>query len=72
MNKLNRVQRKLYKNALFIRKDFLLCAPTSDEKTNVSMLTILQQIIVDLSKSNIVYVAPMKASVAKMVGNLSN
>ncbi|KAF8377551.1 hypothetical protein HHK36_030933 [Tetracentron sinense] len=80
MTQLNRVQSKVYESALFTAENILLCAPTGAGKTNVAMLTILQQIALhrnpDGSFNNgnykIVYVAPMKALVAEVVGNLSN
>ncbi|XP_028119477.1 DExH-box ATP-dependent RNA helicase DExH12-like isoform X1 [Camellia sinensis] len=80
MNQLNRVQSKVYETALFTAENILLCAPTGAGKTNVAMLTILQQIALhrnedgsfNHSNYKIVYVAPMKALVAEVVGNLSN
>lgn len=79
MKQLNRVQSKVYETALFSPENILLCAPTGAGKTNVAMLTILQQIglnrkdgFLDNNKFKIVYVAPMKALVAEVVGNLSN
>lgn len=80
MAQLNRVQSKVYETALFTAENILLCAPTGAGKTNVAMLTILQQIALNrnedgsFNNSNykIVYVAPMKALVAEVVGNLSN
>ncbi|MCL7047252.1 hypothetical protein MKW94_014479 [Papaver nudicaule] len=80
MTQLNRIQSKVYETALFTAENLLLCAPTGAGKTNVAMLTILQQIALhrnpdgsfDHSKYKIVYVAPMKALVAEIVGNLSN
>ncbi|KAJ6676495.1 ATP-DEPENDENT RNA AND DNA HELICASE [Salix viminalis] len=80
MQQLNRVQSKVYETALFKADNVLLCAPTGAGKTNVAVLTILQQIALnrnpDGSFNNnnykIVYVAPMKALVAEVVGNLSN
>ncbi|CAK9183443.1 unnamed protein product [Ilex paraguariensis] len=80
MTQLNRVQSKVYDTALFTAKNILLCAPTGAGKTNVAMLTILQQIALhrnedgsfNHSNYKIVYVAPMKALVAEVVGNLSN
>ncbi|CAM8919119.1 unnamed protein product [Rhodiola kirilowii] len=78
--KLNRVQSIVYETALFSADNILLCAPTGAGKTNVAMLTILQQIALNRNsdgsinhdKYKIVYVAPMKALVAEVVGNLSN
>ncbi|KAJ8559466.1 hypothetical protein K7X08_003524 [Anisodus acutangulus] len=80
MTKLNRVQSKVYETALFSPENILLCAPTGAGKTNVAMLTILQQFALNCNEDdgtfnhnnyNIVYVAPMKALVAEVVGNLS-
>ncbi|KAF7817694.1 DExH-box ATP-dependent RNA helicase DExH12 [Senna tora] len=80
MTQLNRVQSKVYETALFNPDNILLCAPTGAGKTNVAVLTILQQIALhrnsdgsfNHSDYKIVYVAPMKALVAEVVGNLSN
>ncbi|KAL9667237.1 hypothetical protein QQ045_001588 [Rhodiola kirilowii] len=80
MTKLNRVQSRVYETALFSADNILLCAPTGAGKTNVAMLTILQQIALNRNPDGsinhenykIVYVAPMKALVAEVVGNLSN
>ncbi|KAL6175995.1 hypothetical protein ACLB2K_052631 [Fragaria x ananassa] len=81
MNQLNRVQSKVYNAALFEAENILLCAPTGAGKTNVAVLTILQQFALHMNKEDgsinhnaykIVYVAPMKALVAEVVGNLSN
>ncbi|KAF3512323.1 hypothetical protein F2Q69_00009381, partial [Brassica cretica] len=44
MQQLNRVQNKVYETALFKADNILLCAPTGAGKTNVVMLTIVQQI----------------------------
>ncbi|KAM0927600.1 hypothetical protein ACQ4PT_002783 [Festuca glaucescens] len=78
MTQLNRVQSKVYDTALFKPDNILLCAPTGAGKTNVAMLTILHQIGLhmkcgefDNTKYKIVYVAPMKALVAEVAGNLS-
>ncbi|ERN11506.1 hypothetical protein AMTRI_Chr03g43880 [Amborella trichopoda] len=79
MKQLNRVQSRVYETALFTPENILLCAPTGAGKTNVAMLTILQQLGLhrnadgsfDNSSYKIVYVAPMKALVAEVVGNLS-
>jgi pre-mRNA-splicing helicase BRR2 len=78
MTQLNRVQSRVYDTALFKPDNVLLCAPTGAGKTNVVVLTILQQIGLhmkdrefDNTKYKIVYVAPMKALVAEVVGNLS-
>ncbi|XP_002518663.3 DExH-box ATP-dependent RNA helicase DExH12 [Ricinus communis] len=81
MQQLNRVQSRVYETALFKADNVLLCAPTGAGKTNVAVLTILQQLGLKMNKEDgsfnhsdykIVYVAPMKALVAEVVGNLSN
>ncbi|XP_076951911.1 DExH-box ATP-dependent RNA helicase DExH12-like [Bidens hawaiensis] len=79
MSELNRVQSKVYETALFKADNVLVCAPTGAGKTNVAMLAILQQIGLHMnadgsfnhSDYKIVYVAPMKALVTEVVGNLS-
>lgn len=59
----------------------LVCAPTSAGKTNIALLSILRTISdyrdhhaerIDLTKFKIVYIAPMKALVSEVTGNLSN
>jgi pre-mRNA-splicing helicase BRR2 len=58
----------------------LVCAPTSAGKTNVALMAILRVVgeyvrddqSVDLRAFKIVYIAPMKALVAEITGNLSN
>ncbi|THG98887.1 hypothetical protein EW026_g3361 [Hermanssonia centrifuga] len=78
---LNRVQSKLYPTAFGTDEPLLLCAPTGAGKTNVAMLTILNELHkyrndetgdFDLDAFKIVYVAPMKALVQEMVGNFSS
>ncbi|KAL2915246.1 Pre-mRNA-splicing helicase BRR2 [Polyrhizophydium stewartii] len=78
---LNRVQSKLYPAAFESDENFLLCAPTGAGKTNCAMLTILREInkhrdeatgAINLDGFKIVYVAPMKALVAEMVGNFGD
>eukprot|EP00958_Prasinococcus_capsulatus_P026621 scaffold4916_cov371-Prasinococcus_capsulatus_cf.AAC.3 len=79
MKSLNRVQSRVYETALFSPENMLVCAPTGAGKTNIAMLTILHEIglhrledgSIDLSAFKIVYVAPMKALVAEMVGNFT-
>ncbi|KAL6175526.1 hypothetical protein ACLB2K_052165 [Fragaria x ananassa] len=80
MTQLNRVQSKLYEAAFQKADNILLCAPTGEGKTNVAVLTILQQLALNMNEDGsinhnaykIVYVAPMKALVAEVVGNLSS
>ncbi|KAJ7271901.1 Sec63 Brl domain-containing protein [Mycena haematopus] len=78
--KLNPVQSKVYPIAFGTDEPILLCAPTGAGKTNVAMLTILNELgkyrdeetgAFDLAAFKIVYVAPMKALVQEMVGNFS-
>ncbi|KAF7363545.1 U5 small nuclear ribonucleoprotein helicase [Mycena sanguinolenta] len=79
--KLNPVQSKVYPIAFGTDEPILLCAPTGAGKTNVAMLTILNELgkyrdeetgTFDLAAFKIVYVAPMKALVQEMVGNFSS
>ncbi|GJV34360.1 DExH-box ATP-dependent RNA helicase DExH12-like protein [Tanacetum coccineum] len=73
MTSLNRVQSRVYETALNKADNLLLCAPTGAGKTNVAMLTILQQIGLNMNKDGtfnhnyykIVYMAPMKALVVE-------
>ena len=79
MTSLNRIQSKVCETALFSSENLLVCAPTGAGKTNVAMLTMLHEIgmhrrkdgTVDTSAFKIIYVAPMKALVAEMVGNFT-
>jgi len=79
MKALNRIQSRVYETAMFSSENILLCAPTGAGKTNCAMLCILHEIgmhlrsdgTVDTSAFKIVYVAPMKALVAEMVGNFT-
>ncbi|RKO87988.1 Sec63 Brl domain-containing protein, partial [Blyttiomyces helicus] len=77
---LNRVQSKVYPIAFGEDENMLLCAPTGAGKTNCAMLTMLREIgknrneatgKINLDAFKIVYIAPMKALVAEMVGNFS-
>eukprot|EP00899_Mesostigma_viride_P012040 jgi/Mesvir1/20837/Mv07930-RA.1 len=79
MKTLNRVQSRVCEAALMTSENLLLCAPTGAGKTNCALLTMLHEIglhrledgTIDKGAFKIVYVAPMKALVAEMVGNLS-
>ncbi|GAA96884.1 uncharacterized protein L969DRAFT_17737 [Mixia osmundae IAM 14324] len=75
---LNRIQSRLYPVAFGDDEPILLCAPTGAGKTNVAMLTILNEIgkfrdestgEIDYNAFKIVYIAPMKALVQEMVGS---
>ncbi|KAG6332314.1 hypothetical protein ID866_6773, partial [Astraeus odoratus] len=79
--RLNRVQSKLFPIAFGTDEPILLCAPTGAGKTNVAMLTILNELAkyrdeesgeFALDAFKIVYIAPMKALVQEMVGNFSS
>ncbi|KAJ7632741.1 putative RNA helicase [Roridomyces roridus] len=79
--RLNPVQSKVYPVAFGTDEPILLCAPTGAGKTNVAMLTILNELgkyrneetgAFDLAAFKIVYIAPMKALVQEMVGNFSS
>lgn len=78
---LNRVQSKTFPIAFGQDDPILLCAPTGAGKTNVAMLTVLNEIAkhrnestgeIDFASIKIIYVAPMKALVQEMVGNFSS
>ena len=82
MQSLNRVQSRVCEAALFGSENMLVCAPTGAGKTNVALLTMLHEIglsgaagdaavAAGGAKRKIVYIAPMKALVAEMVGNFS-
>ena len=82
MKSLNRIQSRVCETALFSSENMLVCAPTGAGKTNVAMLTMLHEIglhrreaedgvAFDVSSFKMIYVAPMKALVAEMVGNFS-
>jgi len=79
MRSLNRVQSRVCDCALFSAENMLVCAPTGAGKTNVAVLAVLRELGLhrradgglDLAAFKVVYVAPMKALVAEMVGNFS-
>ncbi|CAG9460374.1 unnamed protein product [Pedinophyceae sp. YPF-701] len=79
MKALNRIQSRVYNTAMFTSENILMCAPTGAGKTNVAMLAVMHELglhrredgTFDLSEFKIVYVAPMKALVAEMVGNFT-
>jgi pre-mRNA-splicing helicase BRR2 len=79
ITRLNRIQSKMVKAALYTAENLLLCAPTGAGKTNVAMLCMLNEIgqhrnedgSIDLDSFKIVYVAPMKALVQECVLNFS-
>ncbi|KAL8003118.1 putative Sec63 domain, transcription-repair coupling factor, C2 domain superfamily [Plasmopara halstedii] len=83
---LNRLQSKLFHAAYHSNQNLLVCAPTGAGKTNVAMLTILQEVKTQyirskdersvsftqrLAKIKIIYVAPMKALAQEVVTKFS-
>lgn len=80
MPNLNRVQSEVFPSAFGQNDNILLCAPTGAGKTNVAMLTILNEInkhfdeetkTLNLNNFKIVYIAPMKALVQEMVNTFT-
>ncbi|KAJ3023444.1 DEIH-box ATPase [Thoreauomyces humboldtii] len=77
---LNQVQSRIYPTGFGTDENLLICAPTGAGKTNCAMLTILREVgkyrneetgQIALDAFKIIYIAPMKALVAEMVGNFS-
>ena len=80
MINLNAVQSKIFQSAFYSPDNLLICAPTGAGKTNVAVLTMLHEIGLHMSESfdtledkdfKMVYIAPMKALVQEVVGNLT-
>ncbi|KND04164.1 ATP-dependent RNA helicase BRR2 [Spizellomyces punctatus DAOM BR117] len=78
---LNRIQSRIYPTAFNSDDNMLICAPTGAGKTNCAMLAILREVgkyrneatgQIALDAFKIIYIAPMKALVAEMVGNFSS
>jgi activating signal cointegrator complex subunit 3 len=75
---LNRIQSIVFEEAYNTNRNLLICAPTGAGKTNIAMLTIVNQIkknfidgVLRKDEFKIVYIAPMKALAAEMVDNFS-
>jgi activating signal cointegrator complex subunit 3 len=80
---LNTLQTKVFPSAYQTNANMLVCAPTGAGKTNVALMTVLQQIsqhiidydegsgTIDKSQFKIIYVAPMKALAAEIAGKFS-
>ena len=75
---LNRIQSIVFDEAYNTNQNLLICAPTGAGKTNIAMLTIVNQIkknfidgVLRKDEFKIVYIAPMKALAAEMVDNFS-
>lgn len=79
IDKLNYIQSAVYRQAFSTPENMLICAPTGAGKTNIALLAMLQTIgnyrksdgSIDKHKFKIIYIAPMKALVNELVGNLS-
>lgn len=74
----NNIQSEVYPIAYHTNENMLICAPTGAGKTNIALLTIVQQIknfiednVLRLEKFKIVYVCPMKALANEMASNFS-
>jgi activating signal cointegrator complex subunit 3 len=75
---LNRIQSIVFDSAYNTNENLLICAPTGAGKTNIAMLTIVNEIrrhyvggVLKKDDFKIVYIAPMKALAAEMVDNFS-
>ncbi|GLG93341.1 Putative activating signal cointegrator 1 complex subunit 3 B [Gryllus bimaculatus] len=76
MKTLNRIQSVVFDTAYYSNENMLICAPTGAGKTNVAMLTIVNQLrqsmehgVIQKDSFKIVYIAPMKALAAEMTAN---
>ncbi|KAF5285003.1 hypothetical protein FQR65_LT02315 [Abscondita terminalis] len=74
----NHIQSKVFNIAYNTNENMLVCAPTGAGKTNIALMTIVNQAkkyvednIIHLEKFKIVYICPMKALAAEMVTNFS-
>ena len=81
IKKFNPIQSRVLPFTLQSNNNMLVCAPTSAGKTNVALLSILATVAtyrdnetgqLDLKNFKVVYIAPMKALVSEVTGNLSN
>ena len=78
MKALNRVQSRVCESALYSSANLLICAPTGAGKTNIAVLTMLHEVMkhrdeegnIDRDAFKVVYIAPMRALVSEVVGNL--
>ncbi|CAH0518314.1 unnamed protein product [Peronospora belbahrii] len=79
ITELNRLQSKLFDAAYNSNQNLLVCAPTGAGKTNVAMLSVLQEVKTQINhhqdqsishgvaNMKIIYVAPMKALAQEVV-----
>lgn len=78
-DRLNRIQSAVFNTAFSSAENMLVCAPTGAGKTNIAMLTLLQQIkrninpegVIDKTAWKAVYIAPMKALAQEVVTKFS-
>ena len=68
VERLNRIQSRIFPVAYHSNENLLVCAPTGAGKTNIAMLTVLHEVSVNMRAGviqredfKVVYVAPMKA-----------
>lgn len=77
---LNLIQSTVFPVAYDSDENLLVCAPTGAGKTNIALLCILNTIRshlksngeIDVNNFKVIYIAPMKALVSEICGNLSN
>ena len=76
---LNEIQSTVFPTAFNSDINMLVCAPTGAGKTNIALMTILRLLSrhlkdngdIDVNHFKIVYIAPMKALVSEICGNLN-
>ncbi|KAL1514923.1 hypothetical protein AB1Y20_004002 [Prymnesium parvum] len=76
--RLNRLQSRVVGTALYSQENMLVCAPTGAGKTNVALLSMMQQVgtcmaggVLQREQLKMVYIAPMKALAQELVGKFS-
>jgi len=74
VKELNQLQSAVIGTALYSNENMLVCAPTGAGKTNVAMLSIMQQVaqcmeggVLHRDRLKVIYVAPMKALAQEVV-----
>lgn len=75
----NEIQSEVFPAAYRSNRNLLICAPTGAGKTNIALMTIVQQLkksiegnVLHLEKFKIVYVCPMKALAAEITKKFSH
>ena len=76
--KLNALQSAVVQTALYSNENVLVCAPTGAGKTNVAVLSMMQQVglcmedgVLNRDKLKMIYIAPMKALAQELVAKFS-